>query len=113
MVPTELLVTAMIGGFAIALTAVIAMAKVLGDRIADVRADLQGFRSEVALRFDSVEQRFTGVDGRFTGIEDRFTGMERRFTGVEDRLQLVQDELVTVRAALGGIDARLTTLEQR
>jgi len=77
MVPTELLATAMAGGFAIALTAVLAMAGVLGSRISDLRSD--------------VSSRFTALDGR---------------------MGAVQDELVTVRAALGAIDARLTTLER-
>ncbi|MFZ5869454.1 MAG: hypothetical protein ACOYXW_02830 [Actinomycetota bacterium] len=92
MVPTELLVTAMVGGFAVAVTAVVAMATVLSHRIGDLQ-------SQVTSRFDGVDRRFESIDRRFESIEGRLTTM--------------QDEMVTIRASLGAIDARLTTLEQR
>lgn len=85
MVPTELLGSAMAGGFAIARTAVLAMAGVLGGRVSDLRAD----------------------------VNSRFGDVSEPLTGLEDRVGSVRDALVTVRASLGAIDARLSTLEQR
>ena len=46
MVPTELLVTAMVGGLAIALTSVVAMAGVLSNRVGDVRGEVSGLRAD-------------------------------------------------------------------
>ena len=89
--PTELLVTAMVGGFAIALTAVVAMAGVLNSRIGDVRAEVRDLRGDVNGRFDSLEVRFATID---------------------NRIGTMADEFVTVRVSLGVIDSRLSTLEQ-
>ncbi|MEJ5866223.1 hypothetical protein WDV85_00545 [Pseudokineococcus sp. 5B2Z-1] len=91
MVPTSLLVTAMIGGFAVALTAVLAVVGVLGSRLTDLRADMTG-------RFDGVDRRFDGVDRRVERLEERVGGVEEQMTAV--------------RASLGAVDARLTTLER-
>ena len=85
MVPTEVLVTAMAGGFAVALTAILATVHVVGSRIDDLRTDMN--------------ERFAGVDGRFNSVESRLDDMH--------------DDLAAVSAALGGVDARLDTLEQR
>jgi hypothetical protein len=85
MVPTGLLVTAMAGGFAVAVTAVLGVVTVLGHRIGDVHSEVQSLRSDVG----------------------------RRFEGVDRSLADVRDEMVTIRASLGAIDARLSTLEDR
>ena len=94
-VPTELLVTAMIGGFAVALTAVLAMAGLLSSRIGDVRADVRDLRGE-----------FGELRGEFGGLRGEFGGLRHEFGAV-------RDEMVTVRAALGAVEQRLTTLERR
>ncbi len=47
MVSTRLLVTAMGGGFALALTAIIATVTVLGGRLDDLREDVRGLRGEL------------------------------------------------------------------
>jgi len=98
MVPTELLVTAMVGSFAVAVTAVIAMAGVLSSRIGDVND-----------RFDDVRDDIRDLRG---DVNARFDGMEVRFATIEGRMGGMADELVTVRASLGAIDACLTPLER-
>ena len=98
MVPTELLVTAMVGGFVVALSAVLAMAGVLGSRIGDVRGDLSDVRAD--LRDVRAE------------VNGRFDGLEVRFAAIDHRIGALTDEFVTVRVSLGVIDSRLSALER-
>jgi len=74
-VPTELLVTAMIGAFAIALTAVLATVRLLASRIDDVRADVQDLRGDVN---GVIHDDLTAVRASLGAIDARLTTLEQR-----------------------------------
>jgi hypothetical protein len=124
-VPTALLVTAMLGGFAVALAAVIAMAHVLGGRIEDVRADTIGIREQVVGLREELHSEVAGLRGEMHAEVASLRGelhsdfavlrgeMMGRFDGLDRRLDGVHEELTTVRADFAAVDARMTTLEQR
>lgn len=102
MVPTEVLVTAMAGGFAVALTAILATVHVVGSRIDDLRTDMNERFAGVDGRFNSVESRFDSVDSRFDSVDSRFNSVDSRFTALQSRLDDMHDDLAAVRAALRG-----------
>jgi uncharacterized protein involved in exopolysaccharide biosynthesis len=104
MVPIELLYTAMLSGFAVALTGMIATIRVLGSRITDVRHDMNARVGDV--REDMAQLRAELRDD-VTGLRN---DVNRRFDGVNTRFDEVTEQLTTVSASLGAIDARLTTL---
>jgi hypothetical protein len=112
-VPTELLVTAMVGGFAIALTAVLATVRVLGARIGDVRDELHGIRQDFSARFDGVDSRFTSIDSRFDGVDSRFTSIDSRFDSVDSRFTSIDSRFTDMDTRFTAIDSRFTDMDTR
>lgn len=118
MVPVELLYTAMLSGFAVALTGMIATIRVLGSRITDVRAVMTSLRTDVRADMISIRGEIGGLRKEFTG---EIGGLRKEVTGeigglrseFNTRFDDVTEQLTTVRASLGAIDARLGTLEQQ
>ena len=73
-VPTELLVTAMLGGFAIAMTAIVALTNVLSSRIGDVREEVRDLRGD----FGGVRDELVTVRAALGAIEARLSTLEQR-----------------------------------
>jgi predicted PurR-regulated permease PerM len=95
MVPTEVLLTVVLSAFALLGGAFYALVHVLGRRLDDL-----------SNRLESMDNR---LSGRIDSLEGRIESMDRRLGGKIDALA---EQVSGLRAAVAGLDARLTTLER-
>jgi hypothetical protein len=108
MVPIAVLLTVVIAA-CVTLAACYAFTARIGRHV-----DQQGARFDQGDRIDRLIERFEARFDRLSEkIDTRLNRVDARLDRVDGRLDRLVDEVAGARGAVVGIDARVTTLEQR